>query len=72
MPETKPMIIPEQDWHLVETLTRRILQRVSEQEEDIRNLNNLLHALHGEGIRAPEYTNDGRHKVFVDGKWVDR
>jgi hypothetical protein len=64
--------IPEQDWQQIQLLSDRIKHREWEQEEDIRNLNNLLHALHGEGVRGSEYTSTGKPMVFVEGNWVER
>ena len=67
-----PTTIPDEDWELVQSLTERILHRSYEQEEDLANLNNLLHVLHGEGVRGDRWTKDRKCKVFVEGKWVDR
>ena len=65
-------MILKEDWRLIQSLSEKILLRSYEQEEDIANLNNLLHALHGEGVRAPRWTPDGKAKTFENGKWVDR
>ena len=64
--------IPEEDWKLVQSLSEQIMRRVWDQEDDIKNLNNLLHALHGEGVRGSEYTSTGKPMVFVEGNWVER
>lgn len=66
------MEIPEEEWQNIQKLADRIQHRAWEQEKNILNLNNLLHALHGEGVRSREFTNDGQPKVFKDGKWVNR
>jgi len=66
------VIIPEEDWKLIQLLSEKVLRRSYEQEEDMANLNNLLHALHGEGVRGGRWTVDGNNKVFVDGEWVER
>ncbi len=63
--------IPEEDWNLIQDLSERILRRSYEQEEDLANLNNLLHALHGEGIRGERWTKDRKCKLFVNGGWVN-
>jgi len=64
--------IPEEDWQQIQSLSERIKHRAWKQEEDIRNLNNLLHAIHGEGVRDREYTRSGKPEVFIDDKWVAR
>lgn len=64
--------IPEDEWQKIQDLTDRIRRRAWEQDEDTRNLNNLIHALHGEGIRDRKYTASGEPEVFVDGKWIVR
>lgn len=64
--------IPEEEWQKIHNLTDRIMRRLWEQEADIRNLNNLIHALHGEGVRFSEYTASKRPEVFQNGKWVQR
>jgi len=69
---TKTTNIPEEDWKKIQELSERIMRRSWEQEEDICNLNNLLHALHGEALRGEGWTSDGKVKQFVDEKWVDR
>jgi len=65
-------IIPETEWKKIQKLSERIKHRAWEQEEDIENLNNFLHALHGEGVRDSKYTGTGRPAAFIDGKWVGR
>ena len=67
-----PTTIPDEDWELVQLLTERIMHRAYEQEDDIKNLNNLLHVLHGEGVRNRQHTKTGKPQVFSEGKWVDR
>jgi hypothetical protein len=64
--------IPEEDWKLIQSLVERIKHREWEQDEDICNLNNLLHALHGEGVRSKEHTPTGEPMVFIEGKWIGR
>ena len=64
--------IPESEWKQVQQIMDRIYRRSMEQDEDISNLNNLLHTLHGEGVRNRKYTLDGRPAVFVNGEWVSR
>lgn len=64
--------IPEEDWKLVQSLSEKVMHKAWDLEEDICNLNNLLHALHGEGLRGERFTADGKVKQFIDGKWVDR
>ncbi len=64
--------IPEEEWQKVQELAERIKRREWEQEKDTNNLNNLLHALHGEGVRASEFSGSGRPEVFQNGKWVVR
>lgn len=64
--------IPETEWQKIQTLTERILHRSYEQEEDCANLNNLMHSLHGEGIRGERWTGNGRPAVFVNGIWFER
>jgi hypothetical protein len=64
--------IPESEWQQMQELTDRIKRRSWEQEDDLRNLSNLMHALHGEGVRDQKYTADGTPCVFVDGKWISR
>lgn len=64
--------VPEEDWGLIQSLSEKVMRESWELEEDICNLNNLLHALHGEGVRGERWTSDRRCKVFVDGKWVNR
>jgi len=64
--------IPEEEWQKVQELSERIKRREWEQEKDTNNLNNLLHALHGEGVRASEFSGSGRPEVFQNGKWVTR
>ena len=65
-------LIPEEEWILIQSLVEKINRRSQEQEDDVGNLNNLLHAIHGEGVRCPEYTKNGKAAVFVNGKWVSR
>jgi hypothetical protein len=64
--------IPENEWQKMQELAERIKRREWEHETDLKNLNNLMHALHGEGVRGGEYTGSGRPAVFVCGKWVER
>ena len=64
--------IPEDEWQNIQSIIERIRHRCMDQETDIQNLNNLFHALHGEGVRDRRYTGDGNPAVFVDGKWVSR
>jgi hypothetical protein len=64
--------VPESEWQHIQELSERIKKRSWDQEEDISNLNNLLHALHGEGIRDRKYTLGGKPSVFVNGSWVSR
>ena len=69
---SEDVIIPESEWKHMQELADRINRRSWEQEEDLRNLNNLMHALHGEGIRDRKYTSDGTPQVFVGGRWISR
>lgn len=64
--------IPESEWEKVQSLADKIMRRSWEQDEDLRNLNNLLHALHGEGVRDRKYTSSGVPMIFKDGKWIPR
>lgn len=64
--------IPEEEWNKIQRIVDTIQRREWEQEEDIRNLNNLLHALHGEGVRDRRYTSDGKPATFENGMWVSR
>ena len=64
--------VPEEDWKLVQELSEKVMRKSWDLEEDICNLNNLLHALHGEGIRGERWTKDGKCKVFENGKWINR
>jgi hypothetical protein len=64
--------IPEEEWQKLQELATRIERRSHEQEGDLCNLNNLMHALHGEGVRSREYTPDGEPSVFINGVWVKR
>lgn len=64
--------IPETEWQKMQDLATRIQRRSWEQEADLKNLNNLMHALHGEGVRGREYTASGEPQVFQNGVWVDR
>jgi hypothetical protein len=64
--------IPEKEYQEIITLSERIKRRGWEQDDDLKNLTNLLHALHGEGIRGREYTPSGKPSVFVNGIWVER
>ena len=66
------VIIPEEEWQKIHDLADRINRCEYEQEKDTRNLNNLLHALHGEGVRASEFSDSGRPEVFQNGKWGTR
>ena len=66
------VVIPEEEWIVIQGLVETIKHREWQQEEDICNLNNLLHALHGEGVRDRKYTPDGNPAIFKDGKWVNR
>ncbi len=70
--EMADVIIPEEEWQKIHDLADRINRREYEQEKDTRNLNNLLHALHGEGVRASEFSDSGRPEVFQNGKWGTR
>jgi len=69
---TEKTTIPETEWNEVQNLARKINNRMYDLGKDVRNLNNLLHALHGEGVRDREYTESGRPEVFQDGVWVRR
>ena len=64
--------IPEEEWQVLQKLADRIARRSNEQDDDLRNLTNLLHALHGEGVRAREFTSTGKPSVFVNGVWKER
>jgi len=64
--------IPEEEWKKIQTLSDTIKRKVWNIENDIENLDNLLHALHGEGIRNRKYTTSGYPQVFQDGEWIDR
>ncbi len=68
----KNVTIPESEWYQIQNLSETIMRRGWQQDEDIKNLNNLLHALHGEGVRDRKYTANGCPSIFVDGKWVER
>jgi hypothetical protein len=65
-------VIPEDEWNAIQALQEKIARATFQLEEDTRNLNNLLHALHGEGVRGRQWTSDGKPQVFVGGKWVGR
>jgi len=66
------MNIPEEEWEKLQELTESIRMSAIKQERMLQNLNNLLHALHGEGVRQREYTSTGKPQVFQNGNWVDR
>jgi len=69
---TRDTIIPEEEWIKVQSLVTNITRRTTALEEETRNLNNLLHALHGEGVRSGEYTRDRKPAIFKDGHWISR
>jgi len=64
--------VPEEEWQKIQELAGKIQYREWAQESDLKNLNNLLHALHGEGVRGREYRPNGKPAVFVNGNWVER
>jgi hypothetical protein len=70
-PDAQPDVqVPENEWQNIQKLADQIMRRSWEQDEDLRNLNNLLHALHGECVRDRKYTPTGKPSVIVDGEWV--
>jgi len=64
--------IPEYEWTKIQDLQTEIQRKTWELEDYITNLNNLLHALHGEGVRDRKWTGTGKPQVFINGKWIDR